>query len=105
MKWKHRKENPGYGGRITFFSYFCALAVASLLILPLAAEAPYKGGGIERVKVPYLVLELPLKSGLAQEGPLAAGETPGEPHDTVMRRKEQLDSYWQIYLLLYLISF
>ena len=66
MKWKHRKENPGYGGRITFFSYFCALAVASLLILPLAAEAPYKGGGIERVKVPYLVLELPLKSGLAQ---------------------------------------
>ena len=50
MKWKHRKENPGYGGRITFFSYFCALAVASLLILPLAAEAPYKdawesGGG------------------------------------------------------------
>lgn len=98
MKWKHRKENPGYGGRITFFSYFCALAVASLLILPLVAEAPYKGGGIERVKVPYLVLELPLKSGLAQEGPLAAGETPGEPHDTVMRRKGLLPAEYAVWL-------
>lgn len=98
MKRKKRAEVQDYGGRITFFSYFCALAVAALLILPLAADVPYKNGGVERVKVPYFVLELPLESGKASEGLLAQGEDPGQPHSAVMKRKGLLPAEYAVWL-------
>lgn len=98
MKWKKRTETQGYGSRITFFSYFCALAVAALAILPLAADAPYKSGGVKRVKVPYFVLELPLESEKALEGPLAEEEDPGPPHSIVMERKGFLPAEYAVWL-------
>ena len=89
-----RKENgekrPPWSTRFTLVSYLCTLAFAGFLLWMVLPGTLYQSGGLEKIPLPYLVLELPVDSAGAGDSPLAAslqGEEPAPPHDAIMKKK------------------
>lgn len=71
---------------MTGISYLCALLFAIVLVGRFAPGVFSRGSGLERRYLPYLVLELPVRSERVFSGALVEGEA-GVPHDALMRKQ------------------
>lgn len=86
MTRRRQEERRGpRGSALTAVSYFCTLAFALALLWGLGPPV-FRGKGLEKKYLPYLVLELPVESARAGEGPLVDG-APGRPHDTILKKQ------------------
>ena len=71
---------------MTGISYLCTLLFAIVLVGRFAPGVFSRGSGLERRYLPYLVLELPVRSERVFSGALVEGEA-GVPHDALMRKQ------------------